>query len=77
LLSWRQGLDLGAAVAWLGVVGLEERARGRLAGQRREIEKEVTEVCRKGDGWTVGEVVVRGRVVGGARVAHHPVEGPK
>jgi hypothetical protein len=74
LLSWRQGLDLGAAVAWLGVVVLEERARGRLAGQHHEIE-EVVEVYRKGDGWMAGEVVERGGVVGGARVAHHHVEG--
>jgi hypothetical protein len=59
------------------VVGLEERARGRLAGQHHEIEEEVAEVYRKGDGWTVGEVVARGEVVGGAQVAHHHVEGPE
>jgi hypothetical protein len=77
LLSWRHGLDLGAVVAWLGVVGLEERAQGRLAGQHHEIEEEVAEVYMKGDGWTAGEVVARGGVVGGARVAHHHVEGLK
>jgi hypothetical protein len=77
LVSWRHGLDLGAAVAWLGVVGLEERARGKLAGQRHEIEEEVAEVYRKGDGWTAGKVVARGGVVGGTWVAHHHVEGPE